>query len=229
MPMGLVSVASASVLEVAVANTLGQVIDPPQLPVVPEPPVWSVWLLEQPLWPATALGVVGVVVAWVLLGRGKSGPAGITALAGLVLGGGVFALGSAITTDRERLVKATAALVDAVARADGPSTRAMLDDSARLYSRLSPTGWDAEQIEQYVANPTYGPIATHTIKETRGGIDDRGVGRILVRVIVDVEGWNAPIPAWVRVDWRMDDRTDPRVLVIEPIWISGDNSVRGPR
>ena len=226
MSTGVLSVVSVRLLDAAGACVLGQVIDPPQLPEVPEPALWSVWLLEQPMWPAAALAVVGLVVASVLLGRGKAAHAGIAALAGLVLGGGVFVLGSAITTDRERLVQATAALVDAVARSDGPATRAMLEDSARLYSRLSPTGWDADQIVLEVSQPRF-PITSHTIKETRGGVDDRGVGRILVRVLVEVEGWNAPVPAWLRVDWRIEDGTPPRVLVIEPIWVSGDNSVRG--
>lgn len=227
MSTGVLSVVSVRLLDVAGACVPGQVIDPPQLPEVPKPAVWSVWLLEQPMWPAVALAVVGLVVAWVLLGRGKAAHAGIAALAGLVLGGGVFVLGSAITTDRERLVEATAELVDVVARSDGPATRALLDDSARLYYMRAPAGLDADQIEQLVANPPYGLVTSHTIKETRGGVDDRGVGRILVRVLVEVEGWNAPVPAWLRVDWRIEDGTPPRVLVIEPIWVSGDNSVRG--
>ena len=133
MSTAVLSVVSVRLLDAAGACVLGQVIDPPQLPEVPKPAVWSVWLLEQPMWPAVALAVVGLVVAWVLLGRGKAAHAGIAALAGLVLGGGVFALGSAITTDRERLVEATAEFVEEVDLSDGPATREMQDATALMY------------------------------------------------------------------------------------------------
>ena len=201
-------------------------MDAPQLPTVPEPPFWIHWTLERPLPFAVIAILAGLVLAWVLLTRGRDRAGGLLAVGAPALGVGVLVLGSLVTTPRERVVAATRALVAAIAEGDASQARALLDDRVRLYSRWSPAGWEQERIVQAVSTAEAGRIRSHSIREVRGGVPERGIARTLVRVIVEVDGWNAPIPSWWRIDWSIGPE-GPRAVLIEPLWISGDNAVRG--
>ncbi|MCU0688305.1 MAG: hypothetical protein MUE97_00970 [Phycisphaerales bacterium] len=103
--------------------------DPPSLP---SPPWLEHALYESPWVLAIGIAVAGVV-AWWFLHQARRRKAGAAAgLIGLAAGGGVIALATSVTTDREAMVARSISLIDAVRTADSATLNTLLSDSVAL-------------------------------------------------------------------------------------------------
>jgi hypothetical protein len=161
-------------------------------------------------------------------GRVRQGLAA-SGLLGL-LAAGVVALAATVRTDREEVAGATADLVAAAARIDGPALEALLAADVRLLSpfhvsefRVPAAGLDKAGILARVAE-TLGrqfPIRQHRILETQAEVVGPGMGRAQVHVSVVVEGWNIPSTSWWRLDWRREAPGVWRAYTITPLAIDG--------
>jgi hypothetical protein len=203
---------------------LGNFINP-DVPALPKPPAFERFVFEQPLLPAVALAVLGVVVLVALRNAGK-GKAGLGVCAGLVVGAaGLLAAGAMVETDRERLLAAQDAVVAAVADADTGALETLLADDVRLRAprlRLIRSGLGKPGILTTVRTTTGGayPVRDFGIIERQGVLDGPNAARTQIHLRVESEAAGGTF-AWFRLAWRRDAGGAWRVLEIEPLFLSG--------
>ena len=207
---------------------------PPVLPALSESPFLERWLLEAPLAPIGVLLVVGLVVAWNF--RHSSPRRGLVALgAAAVLALGLWALASAVETDRERVTARSVALIDAVAAADAEAAGLQLDTRILARSRWFREGFPRDRLLNEIGSAFGGQaeVNAHSIKETRAGLNPDGSATVLVRVLVTPESTQIPVGTWWRLDFvqRPTEAAQPaddrgwRIIGIEPLWFAGFGDV----
>lgn len=203
---------------------LGNFINP-DVPALPDPPAFQRYVFEQPLLPAIAAVVIGVIVFVGLRNAGK-GKAALGVLAGLLLAGvGLYTAGAVVQTDRERLLLAQDELIGAVADADLESLETLIAEDARLRApRLRPLvdGLGKSGILTTVRTTTGGayPVRDYGIIERQGIIDGPNAARTQVYLRVESEAAGGTF-TWLRLAWRRDGSGAWRVIEIEPLFLSG--------
>ncbi|VAX41674.1 hypothetical protein MNBD_PLANCTO03-701 [hydrothermal vent metagenome] len=198
---------------------------PPSLPSLPDPPMLSHALFENPI-PLVILVVALGLAAYTIAARLDRRRIGLAAIGvAAVLGVGLVALSRAIETDRERVQAQTRALVAAVAEADGGALDRMLSPDARLYARSTSSGWDKGAIIDWIET-TLGPggvyeVEAHHVREVQAEIGPSGrIARTRARVTVTpVE--SSPLGFVCMMTWQETEADEWRLLDIEPLWLQG--------
>lgn len=205
---------------------MNDLIQAHQIQPLPSPPLFEGFLFEQPLLPTVVLAVLAIVaaIAFARLGQRRKGflVAGVLAL----LAGAVFATAALITTERERLLERTEALIGATATVDTATLQQMLADSARLQTSgdiervLAPIDGREEIIgraESQLRNRFR--INEWQILDRQATIDGPNVGRTLVRVGADSDSFSRTHYSWWRLHWELGPDGQWRCFEIEPRWI----------
>lgn len=99
---------------------------------LPDGPLLTRWLFEEPITPVVLLGLAAIVVASVLWRGAKFKAAGLSLLALGGLAGVVLLVANLVETERERMVVRAASLVRSVAAADGNAVDAALADAVAI-------------------------------------------------------------------------------------------------
>jgi hypothetical protein len=200
----------------------------PQVPPLPGPPLWEKLLLEQPVYLSGFLILAAIVALAMLRQRGRSRQGAIVAGALVLAAIAIYALGAAVTTEREQMADATTALVDAAATGNPALVDPMLAPDVRLFTQFRapgvsvPTGaldkpaiLDAMRrlLSEY-------PLKEHTIGQMQAQSTGPGVGRTQVRLRVVAQQYEVPIGSWWLIGWK---RTNGRWVAtsIEPLYIAG--------
>jgi hypothetical protein len=194
------------------------------VPALPSPPILERLFLEQPLAPAAFLVLAALAAALILNSRGKLSRGLLVGSLLLALGLGVYILGSIVTTERERMARATRELVDAVATVDIPAADRLLAPDVRLFSRFRAPGLSApnqgmDKTGILAAVPAalgQYPLKEHAVQQVQAQSTGRGVGTTQVQVRVVPEATAFPHTSWWRISWRRDDDVW-RATAIEPV------------
>lgn len=213
---------------------LGNFLNPDVAPL-PEPSAFQRFVLEQPTLPAVVLMVLGVVAFFAIRGSASAKHAPTVLFTGLAFAGLVFAAGSLVQTDRERLIDRQDALIDAIAAADIPTLDRMLAPDARVRGVQAPflqDGLGREQIlgtVRSILGERY-DVSTVGRIERQAVIDGPNAARTQVYVRVATENAGQTW-AWFLIGWRLDPgasgEPEWKVIEIEPLFISGVLSYNG--
>ncbi|MBK7406486.1 MAG: nuclear transport factor 2 family protein [Phycisphaerales bacterium] len=198
---------------------------PPTLPSLPQPPTLSHLMLESPI-PLSIAAIALALAAWAVANRLGRARQGLIAAAGFAcLGLVVVGVSFAIRTPREQVIRATEALVDAVARADDPALSEWLGEDVRLFVRGSRSGWDKPRIlgwvhESLAQGGTYA-VAGHRVSDVQAEVGPSGeVARSRADVVVTPVGDLPPTRFVCMLTWRLD-AGQWRLVEIDPLWLQG--------
>lgn len=205
---------------------MNDLIQAPSIQPLPSPPLIERFLFEQPLMPVMVLAVIAIVaaVAFARLGRRRRGllVAGVLA----AIAGGVYVTASLVTTQRERLLEQTEALIGAAATLDIATLQGLLSEDARLatsgdIARVLPSIDGRADIIDQAERSLRGQarISDWQIRDRQATIDGPNVGRTLVRVGVDGDAFSRTHYSWWRLDWEMGPDGQWRCYVVDPRWI----------
>lgn len=199
----------------------------PGLPALPQPSAFEHWILEQQLWPAIALAMLGIIAMSVMRSIPGAAKHRFTAAGVLVLlAVGVYITGASVVTQRELLQDRSRQLVQSVAGRDPEALRAMLSDRCVLQSRFG-SATSADRIVELAITRNPGVVASAEVGKVNAGLYGPQVAATQIRV--RTEGSMLPSLSWWRVEWqRADtDAADWLVSHIEPIWVQGMNNPSG--
>ncbi|MGP1346009.1 MAG: hypothetical protein ACTS3F_04975 [Phycisphaerales bacterium] len=98
-------------------------------------PLWQTALLDQPWIGALLAAAIGFVAAVIINRAGRGKLAAIVAGAGLLVGGGIFAIGSMVVTTEAMLSERTEQFVNAIAGAEPNTVEPMLAPRFVIASR----------------------------------------------------------------------------------------------
>lgn len=203
-------------------------IEPSTMPPLPEPGMYELWVLEQPLLPSVVLVIIALSVLYIMRHSPRFKRVALPiALPALLIAAGIYALGTATVTDREVLRERSRALVQSVADGDRAALRAMLADDARLASVFANAS-GADRIVTLATTRNPGVVRSAEVGQVNAGLYGQRVASTQIRV--RTQGDMLPSLSWWRVDWQRPDETgdDWTVTHIEPIWIQGFSDP-GPR
>lgn len=195
--------------------------EPSQLPDLPGAGFFTHWLLEAPLAPAALLIALGLVVFIALRHTNHAKKIGIPALGlGVILGGGVYLLGSLVVTDREVLVQRATELVEATSSGDTGVLSSMLDPGVRVRSIFASVS-GRQSVINLMKNRAPGVVANAQTRRVNAGLSGPQVATTQIKV--RVKGEMLPSLSWWSVNWTRPstDSDDWVVTHIEPIWIQG--------
>jgi hypothetical protein len=202
------------------------IFEPSDLMTLEAPDPITHALFESPTIPGIGAAVLGVVLLLALRSRGKARHGFVAFLGGLLVGGSLFVSASLVTTQRERLVESTSALVVAAAQGDGPDLESLLHPDVRVRARFaSPSGRD--EIIALCQTRAARLIEDIVVRETQAQVMGERTGRSLVKVRVHTgTGQNI---SWWMIDWeRPAPESDQwRATRIEPLWIQGYDNPAG--
>lgn len=189
--------------------TLAQLNLDAQAPTpLPGPSPLVHFTVEKPLLLTVLLAGAAVVLWFYLNNRAKARAARLTAGVLLLLAVGVHTAAHFITTNRERVLALTKALVGdtAMARIDGVDGH--LTDDARLYSPATPDGMPKDMVLNRV-RAMLGPAGAARVSDyavLEAQVDaDATLAKVQVKVRVTPEGFG-PTLSW----WRLDAVPTPQ-------------------
>ena len=181
-----------------------------------------VWILEQPLVASLALVVAGVAVATLLMRRDQVRPGCIVCGALVALAITVFAIGTLVVTDRERIEVGSLDFVTAVVDGDmGALDRLILEEAALAASVRTVADDGRVQIETLSrAQADASVIESWRLSRLQSTIDGHNVGTTQFRVrATPREG--GPSLSWWRLHWRRDAHGVWRIGTIDCLAING--------
>ncbi len=218
----------APATHISLMSMQNNIVEPANLPQLPQPGPFEHWVLEQPMLPAAALIFIALITIFTLRHtrhiKRIGIPVSLTAVAAAV---GIYALGSMTVTDRELLRIKSHKLVGSVANADSDALRALLDDDARLSSVFA-SAQGADRIVSLAITRNAGVVRSAEVGQVNAGLWGPQIASTQIRV--RTKGDMFPSLSWWRVDWtRPSDTGDAWIVThIEPIWIQGFSDP-GPR
>jgi hypothetical protein len=186
-----------------------------------EPGGVSKWVLEQPLPLAVILLLAGVVLWYVIRGKGKEKQATRVAALMLTLAALVYATGTFVVTEQEQLKARTRELVAAVAKADSTRVGPLLADNAVAQPWGLSKSVTLSKMESHLGRSI--TIKEHTIRTLRAAVDRPGSARTQLRVHVVADGalYAGPIGSWWMLRWSKDPGGEWRVVEIEMQQLDG--------
>jgi len=203
--------------------------EPSSLPSLPEPSFFEQWVLQSPLLLSVIILAIGFFTYMLLRNSKHSKKIGIPSLGiAAAIAGGLFALGTLITTDREQLQTRSEELVTAAANADQAALSQLLDERAAIKTAFGSAN-SKDQIISLVSSRAAPTIQSATVREIRVGIYGDQVARTQIKV--RVAGEMLPSNSWWQVDWtRPNTETEKWIVTdIEPLWIQGMTNPAGTR
>ena len=197
------------------------IVEPSTLPELPAPSPLEYWVLEQPLVPAAALVIAGILTLLIMRHRASFKRIAIPVSSALILAGiTIYIVGTITITQREHLQERSDDLVQSVANADASTLRSMLEPNAQL-SSIFQSAQGADRIVQIATTRNPGVVQSASVGRVNAGIYD---GNLVATTQIRgrTQGNMVPSLSWWRVDWqRQSDTESWRVTHIEPIWIQG--------
>jgi predicted RNA binding protein with dsRBD fold (UPF0201 family) len=198
----------------------------PNVPALPEPGVFQQYVLEQPIILSVALIVGGLIVFIAMRSRNRMRTGAIVFAAAALLSAGVYAAGSLVRTDRERLLDAQDRLVDATADVRISELNALLAEDVRVRSKSRLPrlrgGLERDQIlatVQQVLGERIRLTEVATI-ERQAVVDGPNAARTQIYLRVDTAELGGSF-TWFAIDWRLGADGVWRAVQIEPLFISG--------
>lgn len=191
---------------------------PPQLPA---PPEIQRWLFERPLTAGAVLLVFALVA--MVGGRFQGRPrAGMLVGLGFLAAGALIAILSvAITTDRERILDRSRAVMDAIRAGDTAAAPAYFADTVTAVVAGGSAGLDREWVTDVVALfPDQLVIESAKVQERRAAIDGDGLGRTQVFVRGGPKGASANL-TWWQFSWRRSPEGDWRIHSMDLLLLNG--------
>lgn len=170
-----------------------------------EPVGLTVWVLEEPLVAALALGASGIVAA-TLLRRREQAKLAIPVGGGLlVLAIGVFVLGSLIQTGREKISEGSTAFVEAAVDGDLGALDSLILESAGLAASGSTVDDNGRARIKALSRTQAdaGMIESWRVSRLQATIDGANTGTTQFRVRATPRGGRLTI-SWWRLRWRQD-------------------------
>lgn len=181
----------------------------------------SKWVLEQPLPLSAILLLAGVALWYMLRGQGKEKDALRVGALMVVLAALVFAAGTFIETEPEKLKARARELVAAVAKADSTRVGPMLADNAVAQPWGLSRSVTLSKMESHLGRSI--TIKEHKIHTLRAAVDGAATGRTQLRVHVVADGalYAGPIGSWWMLRWRKDPGGEWKVVEIEMQQLDG--------
>jgi hypothetical protein len=194
------------------------------VPALPKPPALEAMVFETPLLASVALVVAGLAAVFTLRASGKGRLGLVIGGVMVICAGGLLVTAAMVETARERMSRRTRELVRATATVDVNALRGLLAPDARLVGdRIAlARGLDADSREEILSL-----VQTHiggervddwAVLKMQAKRDGPNTGRTQTQVRVDIGGPNF---SWWRIDWRLDEDGEWRVIGIEPLFIGG--------
>lgn len=195
------------------------------VPPLPKPPALESLLLESPTLLIVALAAVALAAFFGFRAQGQSSRGSLIAGIALVLAGALFLLSRMVTTPREKMATQTRELVRAAAEVDIPALNELMVPDARLITGRFRViaGMDGASREQIIAGVEERIGGRYRVDEwavlkLQATQDGPAVGRTQTQVRVNAGGLNF---SWWKIDWRLQEDGQWRVVGIEPLFISG--------
>jgi ABC-type transport system involved in cytochrome bd biosynthesis fused ATPase/permease subunit len=170
--------------------------------MIPEPPLWSYLLLEQP-WPL-AIAMLGLAVVLLVLGvRLQRGWFQIAAGVALLLAVVVVGVAWSVTTEREAVWHRTEALVAATAPLDQQVIDGTIQPTAEVVLLHGPT---LGEFQQFRSALNRSKIDSQTIRNIEAGVEgeERAVTSVSVVTMLSQPAVGRPIPSQWRLHWQRD-------------------------
>lgn len=195
------------------------------VPALPGAPAVQVLLFESPTPAIIALVVAGLAAFFALRARGQAGRGALVGGGLAFVAAGLVAMASLVVTPREAMSTRTRELVRAVATVDVAKLRELLAPDARMINDRFPLVRDIDassrdeiltRVEENLGRNQQ--VQDWSILKMQAKRDGPNAGRTQTQVRVDVGGPNF---SWWRIDWRLDEDGQWRVIGIEPLFISG--------
>lgn len=235
-PHGLQNLPGRGVVQLLVQNTPSGLaaLDVPTPPPLDSPPALVHYTLESP-WALGGLLVLGAAVAFSIASKRENRrPFVLAGCQFLTVAVALVVVASVITTPREAIIRATRALVGAVATADAAALDTALDEQCTLYYFQAPEGLGRAGIMTAVA-ASFSPGAAYRVGDwdleaVQARATSTTTGQAQVKVFVRPEQWNFPHRSWWRIDLRKDTTVSPpvwRATAIMPLEIQGVENARG--
>lgn len=198
----------------------------PSIEPLPPTPLMERFLFEQPLLPVAILALLAIIAAVAFAKRRQRTRGLIVAGVLLALAAGVYLTATMVTTDRETLLDRTADLIGSTAQAQTAVLPAMLTEEASLrtagdIARVLPSVDGRDRIlalvDQYLQSRYR--VSTWKILDQQATIDGPNVGRTLIRVGVESNGFSRTHYSWWRLHWERGPDGVWRCFELEPLWI----------
>jgi hypothetical protein len=193
------------------------------VPPLPSPPLWEVWLFERPLLGGGALVLVSFLSLLALGPRLKARTALLVTALLAMAGVGVYAAGTIVETEREKLTGQSKQFVAAVAEADRTAAaRLFADDVQVRFGGIVEPSFSRETLLG-VIEAFNGPLELRewSVRDSdaiveRGG---RGSSRVEVRVVPEQTAF--PTTSLWQLDWRRDASGQWRITAVEALLFNG--------
>lgn len=194
------------------------------VPPLPTAPLWERLLFEQP-WPVMVLLLcLGLIGAWLTLGRSKRLSVGLAV--GGVLGSVIlWGVSDRVETVREVVEQQSRALVTAAVNGHEVPLSELLLPGVVLVAP-APVGRieSAQTLIQSSVRRAAPALVSGGVLESRSVQDNRTTARAQVRVRVEPAGGGFVSNSWWLIIWRLDESgPEPRwrASSIESLWIQG--------
>lgn len=190
------------------------------VPPLPKPPALESLLFESPALLIIALVVLALAGFFGFRAQGRASRGALLAGISLLLAGALYLMSALITTPREQMANRTRELVRAVAEADLAMLESLLDPDARLVWIRQSTIYTRPQLLERVRQDMGERyrVEDWAILKLQATRDGPRVGRTQTQVRVNAGGLNF---SWWKIDWRLGDDGQWRVVGIEPLFIGG--------
>lgn len=195
---------------------------PPPAPL-PDPPVLERLALEESGWTAATILLLGLCSALILNHFGRGPLAVRVGVLAVLAAAGLWGLGRAIDTPRERLAGVTRSLIDATTKAERGRLSALLaPDVALVGGRIgSLQGRDAmiDRIDQTLGSAYR--VRAWAVLDLQAHLPsaDQGQTQLLIRVEDDTT--RSLNFSWWLIDWSRDSTGSWSARRIEPLAIQG--------
>jgi hypothetical protein len=182
-----------------------------QVQRIPSAPLLERLLFEQPLILIGLCIILGVAGAIACVRRGKQRRAPLALAGGLVLAGAIYAIASAVETDREKCMQLTRDAVKYVTAADTTSLAPMLRSSMDV----KPFGLTRDGVLALVPSSIgkYG-VKSSTISSLTAVKDSDSSVRtqVHVRVMMDATLYEFPTGSWWIITWQRSSDDAPWLI-----------------
>lgn len=190
-------------------------------PRLPSPGQLQHWLFERPATSAVVLLAFALILL-ALFNRRNQLRRGTLIAGGVgVLAAGVFALGTFVTTDRERVLAASERFVLAAGAGDDATVDALLSDRMSVRVGGAATTWGRDWVLDSVRRlgETF-RFDTFEYRSAQGVTDGPTSARTQFRVVAAGQGLGQAI-TWWRISWRKGTDGDWRIEDLDLLLING--------
>lgn len=210
---------------------MNELLQAPTIEALPPAPLLERFLFEQPLLPMAVLALLALIAVIAFASRNQRRRGVLVAVVLVALAGGVYLLATLVTTEREELLERTEALIGATANVDRAAMGGLLTEDASLRTtgaleRVLASIDGRDSIISRASQSLEGRYRVNTweILDRQATTDGPNVGRTLVRVGVDVDGFSRTHYSWWRLHWERGPDGQWRCFELEPLWILGGGS-----